>query len=59
MLKKILVTVPKKFEATIASLENSMDLSSMTLVGLVKIGECTMLESGFFMSLTQPYKIDL
>ncbi|KAL5127054.1 hypothetical protein HKD37_14G039543 [Glycine soja] len=42
IVQKILFIVPKKFEATIASLENSRDLSSMTLVELVKIGECTM-----------------
>ena len=35
VVKKILVTVPGKFEATISSLENSKDLSSITLAALL------------------------
>lgn len=35
-LQKILVTLPKKYEAIISSLENSKDLSSVTLAELVK-----------------------
>ncbi|XP_052182060.1 uncharacterized protein LOC127794845 [Diospyros lotus] len=35
IVQKILVTVPEKFEATISSLENSKDLSSITLAELL------------------------
>ena len=35
LFKKILVTLPEKYEATISSLENSKDLSSITLAELV------------------------
>ena len=35
IVQKILVTLPKKYEATISSLENSKDLSSISLVELV------------------------
>ena len=31
IVQKILVTIPEKFEATISSLENSKDVSSITL----------------------------
>ncbi|KAH0679210.1 hypothetical protein KY284_020295 [Solanum tuberosum] len=36
IVQKILVTLPEKYEATISSLENSKDLSSVTLAELVK-----------------------
>ncbi|KAH0757857.1 hypothetical protein KY290_021350 [Solanum tuberosum] len=36
IVQKILVTLPQKYEDTISSLENSKDLSSVTLVELVK-----------------------
>nr|XP_009790901.1 PREDICTED: uncharacterized protein LOC104238277 [Nicotiana sylvestris] len=36
IVQKILVTLPEKYEATISSLENSKDLSSITLAELVK-----------------------
>ncbi|XP_015167212.1 uncharacterized protein [Solanum tuberosum] len=36
IVQKILVTLPEKYEATIFSLENSKDLSSVTLAELVK-----------------------
>ncbi|XP_060210439.1 uncharacterized protein LOC132637356 [Lycium barbarum] len=35
IMQKILVTLPEKFEATIASLENTKDLSNITLVELL------------------------
>lgn len=35
IVQKILVTVPEKFEATISSLENSRDVSSITLAELL------------------------
>ncbi|XP_006603271.1 uncharacterized protein [Glycine max] len=35
IVQKILVTIPEKFEATIASLENSRNLSSITLTELL------------------------
>ncbi|XP_016579127.2 uncharacterized protein LOC107876789 [Capsicum annuum] len=35
IIQKILVTLPEKYEATISSLENSKDLSSITLAELV------------------------
>ena len=35
IVQKILVTIPEKFEATISSLENSKDLSSITLAELL------------------------
>ena len=35
IVQKILVTRPKKYEATISSLENSKDLSSISWVELV------------------------
>ena len=35
IVQKILVTIPEKFEATIASLENSRNLSSITLAELL------------------------
>ena len=35
IVQKILVTIPEKFEATIASLKNSRDLSSITLTELL------------------------
>ncbi|KAA8523929.1 hypothetical protein F0562_010352 [Nyssa sinensis] len=35
IVQKILVTVPKKFEATISSIENSKDVSSITLAELL------------------------
>ncbi|KAM7489733.1 hypothetical protein LguiB_027217 [Lonicera macranthoides] len=35
IVQKVLVTVPEKFEATISSLENSKDLSSITLAELL------------------------
>jgi len=35
IVQKILVTLPEKFEATIASLDNSRDLSSITLAELI------------------------
>ena len=35
ILQKILVTLPEKYEATISSLENSQDMSSISLVELV------------------------
>ena len=35
IIQKILVTLPEKYEATISSLENSKDMSSISLVELV------------------------
>jgi hypothetical protein len=35
IVQKILVTVPEKFEATISSIENSKDVSSITLAELL------------------------
>lgn len=35
IVQKILVTIPYKFETTMSSLENSKDLSSITLVELL------------------------
>ena len=35
IVQKILVTLPKKYEATISSLENSKDMSSISLVEIV------------------------
>jgi hypothetical protein len=35
VVQKILVTVPEKFEATISSIENSKDVSSITLAELL------------------------
>ncbi|KAA8538511.1 hypothetical protein F0562_028118 [Nyssa sinensis] len=35
IVQKILVTVPEKFEATISSIENSKDMSSITLAELL------------------------
>ena len=35
IVQKILVTIPEKFDATISSLENSKDVSSITLVELL------------------------
>ena len=35
ILQKILVTLPEKYEATISSLENSKDLSSISLAKIV------------------------
>ena len=35
IVQKILVTVPEKFEATISSIENSKDVSSITLAELM------------------------
>jgi hypothetical protein len=35
IVQKILVTIPEKFETTISSLENSKDLSSITLAELL------------------------
>ena len=35
IVEKILVTIPKRFEATITSLENTKDLSKLTLAELV------------------------
>eukprot|EP00257_Ricinus_communis_P019918 XP_015579037.1 uncharacterized protein LOC107261801 [Ricinus communis] len=35
IVQKILVTIPEKYEATITSLENSRDLSSITLAELL------------------------
>ena len=35
IIQKILVTVPEKFKATISSLENSKNLSSITLAELL------------------------
>lgn len=36
LVQKILVTVPERFEATIASLENTKDLSKMSLAELIQ-----------------------
>ena len=35
IIQKILVTVPEKFKATISSIENSKDVSSITLAELL------------------------
>ena len=35
IVQKILVTIPEKYEATLTSLENSKDLSTITLVELL------------------------
>ena len=35
IVQKLLVTIPKRFDATISSLENTKDLSKVTLVEIV------------------------
>jgi len=37
IFEKILVTVPERFEATITSLENTKDMSKLTLAELVNV----------------------
>jgi hypothetical protein len=65
LFKKILVTVPEKFEATISSIENSKDVSSITLAELLNalqaqeqrrlMRQAGSVEGAFFFKITEQY----